>query len=41
MSIETTTPGSALDDLLRRDQAKAVFDLIRSIRRDTPGSGER
>ncbi|MGD9735207.1 MAG: hypothetical protein AB7V58_06300 [Solirubrobacterales bacterium] len=42
MSIETTTPGSARDNLLRREQAKAVFDLLRSIRRpDTSGSSDR
>lgn len=30
MSIEQTKPGSALDDQLRREQAKAIFDLLRS-----------
>ena len=28
MSIEQAQPGSALDDQLRREQAKAVFDLL-------------
>jgi len=28
MSIEHTEPGSALDDQLRREQAKAIFDLL-------------
>jgi hypothetical protein len=30
MSIEQTKPGSALDDQLRREQAKAIFDLLAS-----------
>jgi hypothetical protein len=30
MSIEQTKPGSALDDQLRSEQAKAIFDLLRS-----------
>jgi hypothetical protein len=33
MSIETTTPGTVQDDLLMREQAKAIFDLLRSVRR--------
>ncbi|HEY8810500.1 MAG TPA: hypothetical protein VIM28_10820 [Solirubrobacterales bacterium] len=32
MSIEHTEPGSALDDQLRREQAKAIFDLLLSTR---------
>lgn len=28
MSIEHTEPESALDDQLRREQAKAIFDLL-------------
>jgi hypothetical protein len=28
VSIEQAPPGSALDDQLRREQAKAVFDLL-------------
>lgn len=36
MSIEHTEPGSALDDQLRREQAKAVFDLLRSTPRPLP-----
>jgi hypothetical protein len=28
MSIEHTEPGSALDEQLRREQAKAIFDLL-------------
>ena len=32
MSIEQTKPGSALDDQLRREQAKAIFDLLASQR---------
>jgi hypothetical protein len=40
MSIATTTPGTTQDDLLRREQAKAVFDLLRSIRdREVPERG--
>jgi hypothetical protein len=35
MSIEHTEPGSALDDQLRREQAKAIFDLLAS-QRDRP-----
>jgi hypothetical protein len=30
MSIEHTKPGSALDNQLRREQAKAIFDLLAS-----------
>jgi hypothetical protein len=32
MSIEHTEPGSALDDQLRCEQAKAIFDLLLSTR---------
>lgn len=32
MSIEHTKPGSALDDQLRREQAKAIFDLLAAAR---------
>jgi hypothetical protein len=35
MSIEQAPPGSALDDQLRREQAKAVFDLLIAHRRRT------
>jgi hypothetical protein len=38
MSIEHTEPGSALDDQLRREQAKAIFDLLAS-QRDRPAQG--
>lgn len=34
MSIEQAPPGSALDDQLRREQAKAILDLLRSYRRN-------
>lgn len=37
MSIELTKPGSALDDQLRREQAKAIFDLLAT----TQGKGKR
>jgi hypothetical protein len=33
MSIEQAAPGSALDDQLRREQAKAIFDLLIAHRR--------
>jgi len=33
MSIEQAPPGSALDDQLRREQAKAVFDLLAAYQR--------
>src|SRR6185295_19184847 len=33
MSIEETKPGSALDDQLRREQTKAIFDLLMAHRR--------
>jgi hypothetical protein len=33
MSIEQAPPGSALDDQLRREQAKAVIDLLTAYRR--------
>jgi hypothetical protein len=39
MSIEHTEPGSALDDQLRREQAKAIFDLLRSTSRPRPTEG--
>jgi hypothetical protein len=32
MSVEYTKPGSALDNQLRREQAKAVLDLLASQR---------
>lgn len=38
MSIEHTEPGSALDDQLRREQAKAIFDLLAS-QHDRPAQG--
>lgn len=40
MSIEHTEPGSALDDQLRREQAKAIFDLLAS-QRGRPTRGKR
>jgi len=36
MSIEQAPPGSPLDDQLRREQAKAVFDLLIAHRRRHP-----
>lgn len=36
MSIEQAPPGSALDDQLRREQAKAIFDLLIAHRRGHP-----
>lgn len=33
MSVEQAPPGSALDDQLRREQAKAVFDLLSAYQR--------
>lgn len=33
MSIEHTEPGSALDEQLRREQATAIFGLLRSTSR--------
>jgi hypothetical protein len=38
MSIEQAPPGSALDDQLRRVQAKAVLDLLIAHRRQTAKS---
>lgn len=38
MSIEHTEPGSALDDQLRREQAKAIFDLLAARRKAEGGS---
>jgi hypothetical protein len=32
MSIEQAPAGSALDDQLRREQAKAILELLRSYR---------
>lgn len=32
MSIEQAQPGSALDDQLRREQAKAILDLLHAYR---------
>ncbi|HET9154479.1 MAG TPA: hypothetical protein VFN85_10230 [Solirubrobacterales bacterium] len=32
MSIEQAQPGSALDDQLRREQAKAILALLRAYR---------
>jgi hypothetical protein len=36
MSIEQAPPGSALDDQLRREQAKAIFDLLVAHQRPNP-----
>jgi len=33
VSIEQAPPGSALDEQLRREQAKAVFDLLSAYQR--------
>jgi hypothetical protein len=33
VSIEQAPPGSALDDQLRREQAKAIFDLLSAYQR--------
>jgi hypothetical protein len=38
VSIEQAPPGSALDDQLRREQAKVVFDLLIAHRRRTAES---
>jgi hypothetical protein len=38
MSIEHTKPGSALDEQLRIEQAKAIFDLLAARRRKAKGS---
>jgi hypothetical protein len=38
MSIEHTERGSALDDQLRREQAKAIFDLLAARRKAEGGS---
>jgi hypothetical protein len=40
MSIEQTKPGSALDGQLRREQARAIFDLLASQRRKTECEGQ-
>jgi hypothetical protein len=40
MSIEQTKPGSALDDQLRREQAKAIFDLLASQRHKAEREGQ-
>ena len=39
MSIKYTQPGSALDAQLRREQAKAIFDLLASHRRRGSNGG--
>jgi hypothetical protein len=39
MSIEQTKPGSTLDDQLRREQAKAIFDLLGSTSHPRPAKG--
>jgi hypothetical protein len=36
MSIESTKPGTELDARLRREQAKAIFDLLASTRSRSP-----
>jgi len=36
VAIEQAQPGSALDEQLRREQAKAVFDLLIAYRRRHP-----
>jgi hypothetical protein len=40
MAIEFTKPGSALDAQLRREQAKAVFDLLAWYRQREKGKGD-
>lgn len=40
MSIEQTKPGSELDDRLRREQARAIFDLLASHRRKAECEGQ-
>ncbi|HET9162622.1 MAG TPA: hypothetical protein VFN89_04140 [Solirubrobacterales bacterium] len=32
MTVEHAEPGSALDDRLRQEQARAIFDLLASAR---------
>lgn len=41
MSTEETKPGSALDDQLRREQAKAVFDPLIATRCIDPKEHDR
>jgi hypothetical protein len=36
MTIEQALPGSALDDQLRREPAKAIFDLLIAHRQRHP-----
>lgn len=42
MVVDYTTPGSAMDDQLRKEQARAVFRLLaaRSARSDQQNDGE-
>lgn len=40
MSIEYTEPGSALDEQLRLEQAKAIFDLLASRCGKTKGADQ-
>jgi hypothetical protein len=37
MVVEYTEPGSALDEQLRREQARAIFDLVKATRRARGG----
>jgi hypothetical protein len=40
MTIEHAEPGSALDDRLRQEQARAIFDLLASTRDREEGDGD-
>jgi len=37
MLVEETEPGSALDEQLRQEQAKAIFDLLAAARPNAKG----
>lgn len=39
MTVEHAEPGSALDDRLRQEQARAIFDLLASLAGGREGGG--
>jgi hypothetical protein len=41
VSIQHTTPGTAFDDRLRREQAQALLDLLASRRRRCQSGAQR
>jgi hypothetical protein len=41
MTVEQAEPGSALDDRLRQEQARAIFDLLAAAGRGRKGKSSQ